>query len=108
MTQNNVMENILSIELGQMVIDGTEPSNCIMIVTKRNRYCFRLSETFPTDKQIGIFQQFIADVNTPIEKAQPIEQPKTEEKHDGAKLLDEPPAPPTDVEITVKPAATQD
>ena len=109
MTENNVMDNILSIELGQMVMDSAEPSTCIMILTKRNRYCFRLSESFGMDKHVAIFQQFIADVNTPVVPAQPKEQPKTEEKHDGAPLFDVPPSAPTDVNIEVKPdVATQD
>lgn len=108
---NNVMENILSIEMGQMVLDGEGSSNCIMILTKRNRYCFRLSEKFPVENQVAIFRQFIADVQTPDE--QPKVQETTEEtapaeKHDGANLLDVPPSAPTDCEITVKPVATQD
>jgi hypothetical protein len=103
---NNVMENILSIEMGQMVMDGEGSSNCIMILTKRNKYCFRLSEKFPVENQVAIFRQFIADVQTPDE--QPKVQETTEEtapveKHDGAKLFDETIPAPTNVEI-----ATQD
>lgn len=62
----NVMMNIAGIEMGQMVLDGSTPTNCIMIQTQRNKYCFRLSETFPVEKQYEMFRQFVVDVNTPI------------------------------------------
>lgn len=120
----NTMDNILSIEMGQMVLDGEQPSNCIMILTKRAKYCFRLSEKYPIDTQVAIFRQFVADVQTPYEEpkveetaveepkateptwepggGEDVEKPTPVEKHDGAKLFDEPLTPPTDVEITVK------
>lgn len=100
---NNVMENILSIEMGQMVMDGEGSSNCIMILTKRNKYCFRLSEKFPVENQVAIFRQFIADVQTPEEPPKVQETPvetAPAEKHDGAKLFDEPVTQPADIEIT--------
>ena len=102
------MNNIQSIELGQLVLDGSNPSNCLMIQTLRNKYCFRLSESFSMDKQIDIFKQFVIDIKTPKEmpKLEEVMQneidSKTEEKHDGANLLDEPITPPADVEIEVK------
>ena len=108
---SNAMDNILSIEMGQMVLDSETPSNCLIILTKRAKYCFRLSETFPVEKQIAIFKQFVTDVQTPEKTPEP-EFKKTEEKHDGAPLFDEPPTfNPTDVEIEIKPTvevATQD
>lgn len=67
MTNDNVMNNIAGIEMGQLVLDGSAPSNCIMIQTQRNKYCFRLSETFPIEKQYDMFRQFVIDVNTPIQ-----------------------------------------
>lgn len=117
---NNAMDNILSIEMGQMVIDGEHPSNCIMILTKRAKYCFRLSESFPIETQISIFRQFVSDIQTPeetpkVEEApakeptwepgggEDVEKPEPVEKHDGKTLFDVPPSAPTDVEITVKP-----
>jgi len=109
------MNNIQSIELGQLVLDGPNPSSCIMIQTLRNKYCFRLSETFPIEKQIEIFKQFVTDIKTPVEmpKLEEVMQneidSKKEEKHDGANLLDVPPSAPTDCEITVPHGcATQD
>lgn len=107
---SNAMDNILSIEMGQMVLDSETPSNCLIILTKRAKYCFRLSETFPVEKQIAIFKQFVTDVQTPEQTPEP-EFKETEEKHDGAKLFDVPPSAPTDVEIEVQPTvevATQD
>jgi len=67
MTNDNIMNNIAGIEMGQLVLDGSTPSNCIMIQTQRNKYCFRLSETFPIEKQYEMFRQFVIDVNTPIQ-----------------------------------------
>ena len=99
------MENISGIEMGSLVIDDAQPTNCIMIQTRRNKYCFRLSEEFPIEKHYEMFRQFVYDVNTPIQTAPaqeaPVEQPA--EKHDGAKLFDETIPAPTNVEI-----ATQD
>jgi hypothetical protein len=47
----NAMNNISGIEMGSLVIDDVNPTNCIMIQTRRNKYCFRLSEAFPIEKQ---------------------------------------------------------
>lgn len=114
---DNVMDNITGIEMGSLVIDGSTPTNCIMIQTRRNKYCFRLSEEFPIEKHYEMFRQFVYDVNTPVEQPK-AEQPKEnktqwtmdstqeepkKEKHDGAKLFDETIPAPTNVEI-----ATQD
>lgn len=66
MSDENVMNNIAGIEMGQLVLDCSTPTNCIMIQTQRNKYCFRLSETFPIEKQYEIFRQFVIDVNTPL------------------------------------------
>lgn len=102
----NAMNNISGIEMGSLVIDDVNPTNCIMIQTRRNKYCFRLSEAFPIEKQYEMFRSFVMDVNTPIEQPKtqevPAEQP-VQEKHDGAPLFDETIPAPTDVEI-----ATQD
>ena len=35
------MNNISGIEMGSLVIDDVNPTNCIMIQTRRNKYCFR-------------------------------------------------------------------
>lgn len=108
----NVMENVTGIEMGSLVIDDSTPTNCIMIQTRRNKYCFRLSETFPVEKQYEMFRQFVVDVNTPIPTASvqesPVETPAEApaeapaEKHDGAPLFDKTIEPPTNVEITTQ------
>ena len=98
----NAMNNISGIEMGSLVIDDVNPTNCIMIQTRRNKYCFRLSEAFPIEKQYEMFRSFVMDVNTPIEQPKTQEEP-VQEKHDGSNLLDVPPSAPTNVEI-----ATQD
>ena len=102
----NAMNNISGIEMGSLVIDDVNPTNCIMIQTRRNKYCFRLSEAFPIEKQYEMFRSFVMDVNTPIEQPKtqevPVQEP-TKEKHDGAPLFDETIPAPTNVEI-----ATQD
>jgi len=102
----NAMNNISGIEMGSLIIDSATPTNCIMIQTRRNKYCFRLSESFPAEKQYEMFRNFVVDVNTPMEqpKAQEVqaEQP-VQEHHDGAPLFDETIPAPTNVEI-----ATQD
>lgn len=102
----NAMNNISGIEMGSLIIDDVNPTNCIMIQTRRNKYCFRLSEAFPIEKQYEMFRSFVMDVNTPIEQPKteeaPVEQP-IQEKHDGAPLFDETIPAPTNVEI-----ATQD
>ena len=106
----SAMNNISGIEIGSLVIDDANPTNCIMIQTRRNRYCFRLSETFPVEKQYEMFRQFVVDVNTPVETAPAPEEAPTqegqvkEEKHDGAPLLDVPPSN----ETPVVEVATQD
>ena len=111
------MENILSIELNRMNIDSSKPDNVLVIRTKRSNYIFRLSEAFSFDKQAEIFRTMVIDLQTddePVikkdeEKPDVVDAtPALEEKHDGARLFDEPPSAPTDVEITVKPVATQD
>ena len=66
MSEENAMNNITGIELTQLTMDSSKPSNCIVIKTRRNIYCFRLSETFPIEKQYDIFRQFVIDVNTPL------------------------------------------
>lgn len=101
----NAMNNISGIEMGSLIIDDVTPTNCIMIQTRRNKYCFRLSESFPIEKQYEMFRSFVMDVNTPIETAPAQEAPAETpaEKHDGAKLFDETIPEPTNVEI-----ATQD
>ena len=105
----NAMNNISGIEMGSLVIDDVNPTNCIMIQTRRNKYCFRLSETFPIEKQYDMFRNFVIDVNTPMEQQTaeeapaevPVEEP-VQEKHDGAKLFDETIPAPTNVEITTQ------
>jgi len=67
MSEENVMNNVTGIELTQLTMDSSKPSNCIIIKTRRNIYCFRLSESFPIEKQYDIFRQFVIDVNTPLE-----------------------------------------
>ena len=127
---NNVIENIVSIEMCPMVVDSTKSDNYIMIQTKRNKYCFKLSETVSIEKQYDMFRGFITDVSTPVEQPkvsaptmeerlkeandglnQTLEKvltPNTE-KHDGAPLFDVPPSAPTDVVITTPHGcATQD
>ena len=100
----NAMNNISGIEMGSLIIDDVNPTNCIMIQTRRNKYCFRLSESFPIEKQYDMFRQFVMDVNTPVQVEQPVvSEPIKEEKHDGAPLFDETIPAPTNVEI-----ATQD
>ena len=109
----NAMNNISGIEMGSLIIDDVNPTNCIMIQTRRNKYCFRLSEAFPIEKQYDMFRSFVMDVNTPIEQPKPVEEVKespvtmdsapAKEHHDGAKLFDETIPAPTNVEI-----ATQD
>lgn len=115
------MSNIQSIEMGQLVLDGSNPTNCLMIQTLRNKYCFRLSDTYPMEKQVEIFKQFVTDIKTPTRKptleevienekiptwepggGEDVEKPIPAEKHDGAKLFDEAITPPADVEIEVK------
>lgn len=101
----NAMNNISGIEMGSLVIDDVTPTNCIMIQTRRNKYCFRLSESFPIEKQYEMFRNFVMDVNTPMEQPRaqevPAEQP-VQEHHDGAKLFDETIPAPTNVEITTQ------
>ena len=69
----NAMNNISGIEMGALVMDDATPTNCIMIQTRRNKYCFRLSESFPAEKQYDMFRQFVIDVNTPVQTEQPVE-----------------------------------
>ncbi len=137
MTEKNILENITSIELGSMTLDGEKPTPVLTIKTKNSNYVFRLSETFDLEKHISIFRAFVMDLQSDViaeqqkqmeqkqmeqkqmeqKQAEPywepgggeeVEKPIPVEKHDGARLFDEPPAPPTDVEITTKPVATQD
>ena len=123
--QKNILENITSIEMGPMVVDSNTQENFLIIQSKRSRYCFKLSNTVNMEKQFEMFRLLIQDLSTDLEevKKEPSmderlkeandglnktldkiingEEPK--EKHDGAKLFDEPPTfNPTDVEITVK------
>ncbi len=72
---DNVMMNVTGIEMGQLVLDGSAPTNCIMIQTMRNKYCFRLSETFPVEKQYEMFRQFVVDVNTPLQEPETQDAP---------------------------------
>ena len=115
----NVMENIVSIEMKPMVVDGSTPNNFIVIQTQRSNYCFRLTDKVNIQDQFEMFRTFVADVNTPIEN---VEQKKAElpkknqtqwtmdstqeepkkEKHDGARLFDEPPTQPANIEITAQ------
>lgn len=97
----NAMNNISGIELGALVIDGTTPTNCIMIQTRRNRYCFRLSETFPVGKQYDMFRQFVIDVNTPVQTEQPVEAP-------AEAPVEQPTETPVVEEAPVVEVATQD
>jgi len=131
MTEKNILENITSIELGSMTLDGEKPTPVLTIKTKNSNYIFRLSETFDLEKHISIFRAFVMDLQSDviaekrkeIEKrikdekepqwepggGEEVEKPIPVEKHDGARLFDEPPSfKPTDVEITTKPVATQD
>lgn len=98
---SNILENITSIEISKLVIDSIEPSNYMIIHTKRQRYAFKLSENISDDKLYNVFKAFATDLNTPIEPPKTEEKP-VEEKHDGKTLLDTPIEPPTDVEITVQ------
>lgn len=116
----NILENITGIELGSMTMDDGMPSTVLTIKTKKSNYVFRLSESFPTEKQINIFRAMVMDLQSDMVEEKRKEISETEkkmtdeevkkpvEKHDGARLFDEPPSAPTDVEITVKPVATQD
>ena len=125
MTEKNILENITSIELGSMTLDGEKPTPVLTIKTKNSNYVFRLSETFDLEKHINIFRAFVMDLQSDViaekqkEQAkepqwepgggEEVEKPIPVEKHDGARLFDEPQSfEPTDVEITTKPVATQD
>lgn len=106
----NILANITSMELGTMTLDGVKPTPVLMVKTARSSYVFRLSETFPIESHADIFKSMVVDLRTELEPEEPAkEQKPVEEKHDGARLFDEPPTfNPTDVEITTKPVATQD
>ena len=54
----NIMDSILGIELSRLTIDGPEPSNYIMIQTKRRKYAFKLSES-ETEKAYNVFKLFV-------------------------------------------------
>lgn len=129
----NIMDSILGIELTRLTIDGPEPSDYIMIQTKRRKYAFKLSENAP-ENAYKVFKLFVDDLNNPVpnptltkaieneknnEKiptwepggGEDVEKPIPVEKHDGANLLDVPPRAPSNVEIEVRPSvdvATQD
>ena len=92
MAEPNIMDNIISIEMGQMFMDDVKPTSCIIIQTKRNRYCFRLSESFPVDRQYKIFKQFVSDINEPVPNPTLTEvmenTMKEQEKKDSAPVSD--------------------
>ena len=107
----NILENITGIELGNMTMDAETPSTVLIIKTRKSNYIFRLSESFPIEKQINIFRAMVMDLQSESEELKKKEDKPavvdatpalTEETHDGAKLFDEPTTPPSDVEITVK------
>ena len=60
----NILENITGIELGSMTMDDGMPSTVLTIKTKKSNYVFRLSESFPTEKQINIFRAMVMDLQS--------------------------------------------
>lgn len=68
---NNVMNNIMSIEFSPFIIDSVNPTPHLVIKTRRNNYCFKLSNDLDINTYYNLFYHFVSDVNTPSEVSKP-------------------------------------